>query len=232
MIAFRRVVVAFLAVLAAVMLSGPVAATAPIAALQRVAVYAYDAPVYDQPISCTASERGPPTCSVTSVVPAGHNAVVSEAHGSLVRPEASAIAATYDCDGNPQFVQAANSGSTGAETVAAASRGLSALSPALVAAKSGPRTIAIGEDMERVIPFAKKNGADWYKPDPNAPPSKWMENNRQWINDRMDEGCRILDCGPAPGRSNYPNPTSRYYQMELDEIFKRGNVNYFRLDID
>ena len=84
----------------------------------------------------------------------------------------------------------------------------------------------------RVIPFAKKNGADWYKSDPDAPPSMWMENNRQWIRDRMDEGCRILDCGPAPGRTNYPNPTSPYYQMELDEIFKRGYTNYIRVGID
>jgi len=123
-IAFRRVVVAFLAVLAAVMLSGPVAATAPLAALQRDAVYTYDAPVYDQPISCTAAGRGPPTCSVTSVVPAGHDAVDPEVHGTFARPEASAIAATYDYDDNPQFVQAANSGSTGVEAVAAASMGL------------------------------------------------------------------------------------------------------------
>ena len=50
--------------------------------------------------------------------------------------------------------------------------------------------------------------------------------------DRMDEGCRILDCGPAPGRTNYPNPTSPYYQMELDEIFKRGYTNYIRVGID
>ena len=132
MIAFRRAVVAFLA---ALLLSGPVAATAPPAASQRVAVYTYDAPVYDQPIGCTASERGPPTCSVTSVVPAGHDAFDSTAPGALARPEASAIAATYDYDGNPQFVQAANNGSTGAETVAATSTGLSTLSPAGVAAK-------------------------------------------------------------------------------------------------
>jgi hypothetical protein len=38
----------------------------------------------------------------------------------------------------------------------------------------------------------------------------------------MDEGCTIYDCGPAPGRANYPNPTSEYYQMELNEIDKRG----------
>ena len=86
----------------------------------------------------------------------------------------------------------------------------------------GGRAIVIGEDMEgRVIPTAERLGADYYNP-LDAPPSEWMENNRQWINDRMDEGCTIYDCGAAPGRVNYPDPTSPYYQMELDEIAKRG----------
>jgi RHS repeat-associated protein len=87
---------------------------------------------------------------------------------------------------------------------------------------AGGRAIVIGEDMEgRVIPTAKKLGADWYNP-PDAPPAQWMENNRRWINERMDEGCTIFDCGAAPGRAKYPEPTSPYYQMELDEIAKRG----------
>ena len=69
----------------------------------------------------------------------------------------------------------------------------------------GNRAIAIGEDMEgRAIPKAKELGADYYAP-PSAPPSQWMENNRKWLNNRMDEGCTIYDCGPAPGRTNYPN---------------------------
>ncbi|MEX0847229.1 MAG: RHS repeat-associated core domain-containing protein, partial [Ilumatobacteraceae bacterium] len=84
------------------------------------------------------------------------------------------------------------------------------------------RAIVIGEDMEgRVIPKARELGADYYDP-PVAPRNQWMENNRQWINDRMDGGCTLYNCGPAPGRANYPNPTSPYYQMELDEIAKRN----------
>jgi hypothetical protein len=73
----------------------------------------------------------------------------------------------------------------------------------------------------RVIPRARELGADYYDP-PAAPRSQWMDNNRQWINDRMDEGCTIYNCGPAPGRSNYPDPTSPYFKMELDEIAKRN----------
>jgi hypothetical protein len=90
------------------------------------------------------------------------------------------------------------------------------------AAGNGSRSIVIGEDMQgRVMPIARRIGADYYSP-PEAPPSEWMENNRQWINDRMDEGCTIYDCGAAPGRANYPGPTSEYYKMELSEIAKRG----------
>ena len=66
----------------------------------------------------------------------------------------------------------------------------------------------------RVIPEAKRLGADYYDP-PNMPPDQWMDANRKWINDRMDEGCTIINCGPAPGRANYPDPTSPYYQMGL-----------------
>ncbi len=90
------------------------------------------------------------------------------------------------------------------------------------AAARAEKKIVIGEDMAgRVIPEAKRLGADYYDP-PKAPPEQWMENNRKWINDRMDEGCTIINCGPAPGRANYPNPTSDYYKMELDEIARRG----------
>lgn len=82
--------------------------------------------------------------------------------------------------------------------------------------------VVIGEDMRgRVIPAASGLGAGYYDP-PAAPRSEWMENNRRWINDRMDEGCVFYDCGPAPGRSNYPSATSEFYQMELNEIAKRG----------
>jgi hypothetical protein len=94
--------------------------------------------------------------------------------------------------------------------------------PTEAAGGPGGRSIVIGEDMEgRVIPKANELGADYYDP-PAAPRDQWMENNRKWINDRMDEGCTIYDCGPAPGRANYPSPTSPYYQMELDEIAKRS----------
>lgn len=45
----------------------------------------------------------------------------------------------------------------------------------------------------------------------------------------MDEGYRILDLGPAPGRANYPGATSPYYRMELNEIRSRQYPGYEKL---
>jgi len=91
------------------------------------------------------------------------------------------------------------------------------------------RPIVIGEDVpNRVIPRSQKYGADYYKP-PEAPPDQWMENNRKWINDAMDESRGIIDIGPAPGRKNYPKPTSDYYNMERNEISKRNYTNYVQM---
>jgi hypothetical protein len=56
-----------------------------------------------------------------------------------------------------------------------------------------------------------------------------MPDNRRWINDRMDEGCTIFDGGAATGCANFPNPTSRFYRMERDEIARR---DYRRLPPD
>ena len=99
-----------------------------------------------------------------------------------------------------------------------------------VAKGASRETIVIGEGMaDRVIPTAKARGANWYDPR-KAPPEKWMENNQKWINEKMDQGCRILDCGAAPGRANYPNPTSPYYKMELEQINQRNYPFYERIN--
>jgi len=98
----------------------------------------------------------------------------------------------------------------------------------VVAANAGERSVAIGEDMtNRVEPFAKRIGADTYKADPSAPRETWMENNRAWIRKQMEDGCTVYDCGPAPGRANFPGPTSPYYRMELEEL--RNYPNYIRV---
>jgi hypothetical protein len=110
----------------------------------------------------------------------------------------------------------------------AAARTTSAVEPSVMI--GGGRTVVIGEDMSgRVQPYADSIGAHTYKPDPSAPRTEWMQNNENWINQIMDEGWTIIDRGPAPGRANYPNPTSEYYVMELREILRRTYDKYFKL---
>lgn len=83
--------------------------------------------------------------------------------------------------------------------------------------------VVIGEDMEgRVIPYAQATGHGWYVPDSNLPPEEWMEANRQWINQKMNEGAQIINIGPSPNNPNYPDITSEYYRMERNEIAARG----------
>lgn len=59
-----------------------------------------------------------------------------------------------------------------------------------------------------------------------APPTEWMENNRKWINQQMDDSRHIIDIGPEPGRPGFPEPTSRYFDMERREILRRQYHNY------
>lgn len=72
--------------------------------------------------------------------------------------------------------------------------------------------------MARVIPFAQSIGAGFYIPPVGAPPSMWMENNKQWINDVMDQGCKVLDGGLDMDDRGF----SPYYAMEREQIELRG----------
>src|SRR3990167_9184196 len=93
-------------------------------------------------------------------------------------------------------------------------------------------SIVIGENMlDRVIPYAKQIGAEYYTP-AEAPEAEWMTNNQNWINKMMDLNYKIIDVGPEPGRVLYPQPTSDFYKMELDEVSKREYQDYTRTNID
>lgn len=53
---------------------------------------------------------------------------------------------------------------------------------------------------------------------PGTPESGYMSHNLLWINGVMDRHGMIINIGPQPGRELYPNPTSPYYRMELEQI--------------
>ncbi len=80
----------------------------------------------------------------------------------------------------------------------------------------------------RVVPAAEQLGAEYYEPAPDV--IDGMEDNRQWINDKMDQDYEIVDIGPAPGRANYPEATSEFYKMELGEIQAREYENFSKIE--
>jgi RHS repeat-associated protein len=101
-------------------------------------------------------------------------------------------------------------------------------------AGAAERTVVMGRNMGgRVIPYAEKNGFDYYKGTPSWVPrglqrvapktlnrvDMWF--NKRWINNEMRGGSRIIDIGEPPGM-----PPSDFYNMELDQV--DGYWNYFQ----
>ncbi len=77
----------------------------------------------------------------------------------------------------------------------------------------------------RVIPFAKKLGADYYKPRPNQKRRNWLKQNKAWIKKQMKDKNEIIDIGPGKGQK-----TRRYYGMEKKAIRKYQNKRNLEID--
>jgi len=86
------------------------------------------------------------------------------------------------------------------------------------------RTVVIGEDMNRVRPFAKQYGYECFET--KSPPSQWMSENRAWFRARLGEGYTIVDLGTSPTKPNYPYISSPYYRMEIEELAKQAFSNW------
>ena len=195
-----------------------------------VSAYTYDSQHRPALLTDTATERGPPASYGRGSV---HVADYHWSCGDQARPEGATSGATTACNAPAEFVQVTRAAGRTQPSVQGDAGALLSLGRSDVAANGGRRSVAIGEDIfNRVEPFAKKIGADTYKADPTAPREMWMKNNRDWIRKQMDDEYAIYDCGPAPGRSNFPSPTSPYYKMELDEIGLRNYPYYFRVPVD
>lgn len=57
-------------------------------------------------------------------------------------------------------------------------------------------------------------------------PFAYDPNGNRTSDERGGHLFNLIDCGPAPGRRNFPNPTNPNYQMERDEIARRGYGRY------
>lgn len=98
---------------------------------------------------------------------------------------------------------------------------------------SADRPVVIGEGMTgRVVPAAQKLGADWYQPPTFANNAQSLAHNRYWINEMMNQGRGIIDTGAAPGRTNFPDPTSPWFSMELDQVAQRSYPYYMQFPWD
>lgn len=77
----------------------------------------------------------------------------------------------------------------------------------------------------RVIPYANRIGASYYKPRLASDARNWLENNRRWVRRQMKEGKEIVDIGPDEARRQ-TGTVSEYYEMERYEILSRGYTLY------
>ena len=94
--------------------------------------------------------------------------------------------------------------------------------------------LVIGEGMDdRVIPYAKERGADWYVPTKGLSYEESLNENTKFIVQKMNQGYTIIDIGPMPGRANYPLPTSDFYMTEVIHVYGRNrSLPYEYLKID
>src|SRR5690242_2705607 len=100
----------------------------------------------------------------------------------------------------------------------------STLDVAMFAGGVGPEeeaekeTVVIGENMkDRVIPYAEKIGAKYYKA-VGKRAENWMANNKRWIQRVIKAGKKVVDIGEDASRTK----RSDNYRMEKDEL-KRQN---------
>ncbi len=80
---------------------------------------------------------------------------------------------------------------------------------------------------ERVIPYAERIGASYYRfrRNPVRPQYDQFCNNLRWIRHQMKARKEIVDIGPDERRRVMRGP-SAFYEMEWQEISRRGYPLY------
>jgi hypothetical protein len=99
--------------------------------------FTYGTPIYDQPTAYTSPERGPRAVGVQLALSAGQQDAGRGSRGNLACSDASATAATHNCDRMARAVQVASSGVAGVDVVKATHGAVSSLGISQAAAKSG-----------------------------------------------------------------------------------------------
>lgn len=215
----RRLLLLLLTVLGCWLGSGPAGLTYAEPA-SPVSTYTYDVPADLSMVAEVTANRGPPSSTYGYGT---YDAVDRWSHGAQARPETTLSPSTTTHAHTGVLTQAVRATTTTGAQVGSTHGDFSSLHRSGVAAETGPGRVAIGENMEeRVQPYADRVGADTYQPDPSAPRETWEQNQRDWINKQMDDGREIHDVGPDPARPNYPGISSKWYQIERDEIERRG----------
>ncbi len=133
------------------------------------------------------------------------------------------LAAGWDAESGPSATQAG-------WLVLSAAMSLNNTMFKLITAKAKSRdkgkAAVIGESMARVKAYATAIGAEYW----DIPDGFVNEQaNRVWINRVMDRELAILDIGTAQFGENYPEPSSKYYKLELEEIADRNYLKYYKL---
>jgi hypothetical protein len=86
-----------------------------------------------------------------------------------------------------------------------------------LAAKSGQKVLVIGEDMQRVGPYAQKIGAEIYPGMPGykaGMDAQALAHNQAFVQQKMAEGYRIIDIGPNFARRAVRGGAQPAYEME------------------
>lgn len=127
-------------ILAALVLGSLATSSASATAAAPVVAYAYDSPVYGQPTSYTAFERGPPAARVEGSVGASQGAVDIGSSGTLARSTASRTTDGYTYDSTVHLAHGADAMTSGPEVVAGSVGDFSPLRRSQVAANGAVRT--------------------------------------------------------------------------------------------
>jgi hypothetical protein len=95
----------------------------------------------------------------------------------------------------------------------------------------GKPPIVIGETMDRVYDYVRRNGGDTFDPGIPYDKAEWMRRNEDWLREQMRQGREVVDIGPDfKKRSTGERTPSEFYEMErrLTKEYENYRKNFDR----